>query len=115
MHTNQIPQTEYFKLLETLKNLEAERVRISNEGDVLFSCWLAPSKPGGTARTSNAHWQLRSRQPQFNGKKSKYIKASEVGQYEAAITRGKGLRQIDKEIELLHKRVNKINQLITAS
>ncbi|MEP0925359.1 hypothetical protein [Leptolyngbya sp. ST-U4] len=107
--------TRYFALLKNLEALEAERNRISNEGDILFDCWLAPSKPGGTARTGKAHWQLRSRKAQSAGKKSKYIKASEVGQYEAAIDRGKTLRQLDKKIELLRKRIEQIDAIIAST
>jgi hypothetical protein len=105
---------KYLELLENLKALEAERARISREGDVLFDCWLAVSKPGGTAKTTNAHWQLRSRKAQFNGKKSKYIKAAEVGQYEAAIARGKQLKQLDQQIETLRQRIGRIEAAIAA-
>ncbi|PSB25351.1 hypothetical protein [Stenomitos frigidus] len=104
--------TKYLELLESLNTLEAERTRISNEGDVWFDCWLAASKPGGTARSQKAHWQLRSRQAQFSGKKSKYVKSSEVGQYEAAIARGKHLKTLDRQIELLQKRVERIEGMI---
>lgn len=104
----------YLKLLESLKVLEGERAKISSEGDVLFDCWIAQSKPGGTARTTTAHWQLRSREPQFNGKKSKYLKASEVGQYEAAIARGKQLNQLSKQIEALRLQVTRLETLISA-
>ena len=102
----------YSELLKTLEDLEAERTRISGEGDVLLDCWLAESKPGGTARSQKAHWQLRSRKAQFNGKKSKYVRAADVEQYEAAIARGKQLRQLDRQIEALHQRIVKIEAVI---
>jgi hypothetical protein len=57
---------------------------------------------------------LRSRKAQFDGQKSKYIKAAEVGQYEAAITRGKQLKQLDRQIEALHQRISKIEAMIAA-
>jgi hypothetical protein len=103
---------KYLEVLENLKALEAESSRIKQEGDVLFDCWLAESKPGGTARSSKAHWQLRSRKAQFGGKKSKYVKASEVGQYEAAIARGKQVKQLAQKTEALQKRIRKIEALI---
>ncbi len=103
---------KYLELLEKLKTLKAEKVRIIAEGDVLFDCWLAASKPGGTARSNKAHWQLRSRKAQFDGKKSKYIKVAEVGQYEAAIARGKQLKQLGRQIEALRQRVGKIESAI---
>lgn len=105
----------YLELLENLKILEAERAKISNEGDVLLDCWIAQSKPGGTARTATAHWQLRSREPRFNGKKSKYLKASEVGQYEAAIARGKQLRSLVQQIETLQGRIQKIERTVATA
>ncbi|MBD2058119.1 hypothetical protein H6F88_19230 [Oculatella sp. FACHB-28] len=104
----------YLELLENLKTLEAERVKISGEGDVLFDCWIAQSKPGGTARTNTAHWQLRSRKAQFNGRKSKYLKASEVGQYEAAIARAEQLKKLNWQIEAVQKRISKVEAVLAA-
>jgi len=104
----------YMELLARLQDLEMERNRIRNEGDVLVDCWLAQSRPSGTARTNHAHWQLRSRKPQFGGKKSKYVKTAEVGHYEAAIARGKQLKHLDRQIEALRKQSSKIEALIAA-
>lgn len=106
--------SRYLELLEKLKSLEAERSQISSEGDVILDAWLAQSKPSGTARTSKPHWQLRSRKPQFGGKKSKYLKAAEVSQYEAAIARGKQLKELDRQIKTLQQRIEKI-ELLAAS
>ncbi|MBD2067354.1 hypothetical protein H6F93_07395 [Leptolyngbya sp. FACHB-671] len=104
----------YLELLENLKTLEAERAKIGSEGDVLFDCWIAQSKPGGTARTNATHWQLRSRKAQFDGRKSKYLKAFEVGQYEAAIARGKQLKELKRQSETLQKRIIKVEAMIAA-
>jgi hypothetical protein len=84
------------------------------ERDVLFDCWIAASKPGGTARTQKAHYQLRSRKPMFDGKKSKYLKIAEMRQYETAIARGKQLKQMDRQIEALRQRIGKIETAIAA-
>ena len=111
MHTNQV-MNQYIELLEHLKTLQAEKARVSNEGTVLVDCWIAISKPGGTARSTNAHWQLRSRKPQFAGKKSKYLKAAEIGEYEAAIARGKQLKQLNKQIESLSQRISRVEKII---
>lgn len=105
---------KYLALLESLKALETEKARINGEGTVLFDCWLAASKPGGTAKTDKAHWQLRSRKPQFTGKKSKYLKVAEIGQYEAVIARGKQLKQLDRQIEALRQRIGKVEAAIAA-
>ena len=115
MHTNQRIMQKYLELLEALKMLEAERTRISHEGDVLLDCWLAQSRPSGTARTNHAHWQLRSRKPQFSGKKSRYVKAAEVGQYAAAIARGQHLKHLARQIETLQRRIGKIETAIATA
>jgi hypothetical protein len=107
--------SKYLELLENLKSLEAERARIQAEGDALFDCWIAESKPGGTARTNKAHCQLRSRKPQFDGKKSKYLKVGEIGRYEAAIARGKQLKQLERQIETLSRCLDKIETVILAA
>jgi hypothetical protein len=41
----------------------------------------------------------------FDGKKSKYLKMAEVGEYEAAIARGHQLKQFDQQIEALRQRI----------
>lgn len=105
--------TNYLELLESLKSLENLRAKIGSEGEVLFDCWLAASVPGGTARTDKAYLQLRSRKAQFDGRKSKYVRASEVGRYEAAIARGKQLKQLTQQIETLQKRLEKIERAIS--
>jgi len=55
---------------------------------------------------------LRSHKPQFNDKKSKYVKAAEFGGYEAAIARGKQLKQLARQIETLQRRIGKIETAI---
>jgi hypothetical protein len=60
-------------LQQELATLQAERTRISAEGEVLLDCWVAKSGAGGTTRTENLYWQVRSRNPIFDGKKSKYL------------------------------------------
>lgn len=98
-------------LLENLETLKAEKRQIEDQGIVLFDCWIAESKPGGTARTKKTHYQLRSRKAQFAGKKSKYLKVPEVGEYRAAIARGKAIRQLEKQIAALQRRVERIEAI----
>lgn len=50
-------------LQQELVTLQAERTRISSEGEVLLDCWVAQSGAGGTARTKKHYWQVRSRNP----------------------------------------------------
>jgi hypothetical protein len=102
-------------LQQELATLQAERTRISTEGEVLLDCWVAKSGAGGTTRTENLYWQVRSRNPIFDGKKSRYLKASEVAEYEAAIARGKRIKALGKEIEKLQQRISKVEALLTTA
>jgi hypothetical protein len=99
-------------LKQELATLQAERMRISGEGEVLLDCWVAQSGAGGTARTKKHYWQVRSRNPIFDGKKSKYLKAHEVAEYEAAIARGKRIKALSKEIQKLQQRISKVEALL---
>lgn len=89
----------------TLEQLKAQRYALQTQGPVLFDCWIAESKPGGTAINASRHLQLRSRKPQFNGKKSRYLRAAEVGKYRAAIACGKAIKQLNREIRILERRI----------
>jgi len=64
------------------------------------------------ARTKNLYWQVRSRNPIFDGKKSKYLKASEVAEYEAASARGKRIRALGKKIEKLQQHISKVEAML---
>jgi hypothetical protein len=68
-------------------------------------------KPGGTARTNHQYWQVRSRQPMFNGKTLKHLKPFEVDDYRTAIIRGRQLKQIDCRIEKLQQQVNRLTKI----
>ncbi|MUG99251.1 hypothetical protein F7734_45955 [Scytonema sp. UIC 10036] len=62
-------------------------------------------KPGGTARTNCKYWQVRSRQPMFDGKTLKHLKPNEVEDYRAAIERGRQLKHIDRQIQKLQQQL----------
>lgn len=91
------------KIQSDLKTLTAQRAQITEAGWSLQHCWLTQSKPGGTARTDHKYWQVRSRQPLFDGKTVKHLKADEVEDYRAAIERGRQLQQIDRQIKKLQQ------------
>ena len=99
-------------LQQELATLQTERTRISSEGEVLLDCWVAQSWAGGTARTQKRYWQVRSRNPIFDGEKSKYLKANEVAEYETAIARGKRIKALGKDIEKLQQRISKVEALL---
>ena len=96
------------KLQSALDTLNTERTRIAREGWYLQNCWLVQVKPGGNARTDRKYWQVRSRQPMFEGKTLKHLKLDEVEDYRAAIDRGRQLKQIDREIEKLQQQLKKL-------
>lgn len=100
-------------LRQTLQDLKEQRDRLQDQGLVLFDCWIGASKPGGTARKARIHYQLRSRTARFDGKKSRYLKRSEVGEYQAAIARGKAIKRLDRQIEILQNRLAQVETLLS--
>jgi hypothetical protein len=93
------------KLQSDLDALNIQRAQVVGAGWSLQHCWLVQVKPGGTAHTDCKYWQVRSRQPIFNDKTLKHLKADEVEDYRAAIERGRQLKQIDRQIEKLQQRL----------
>ncbi|HEY9832807.1 MAG TPA: hypothetical protein V6D26_19800 [Stenomitos sp.] len=96
------------KLQSALDALNTLRSQIVGEGWYLQHCWLVQVKPGGNARTDRKYWQVRSRQPMFDGKTLKHLKPDEVEDYRAAIDRGRQLKQIDRQIEKLQQQHQKL-------
>jgi hypothetical protein len=96
------------KLQSALDTLNTKRSQIAGEGWYLQHCWLVQVKPGGNARTDRKYWQVRSRQPMFEGKTLKHLKSDEVEDYRAAIARGRQLKQIDRQIEKLQQRFEQL-------
>ncbi|SRR5579883_2617783 len=96
------------KLQSSLDVLKTQRAQIAGEGWILQHSWLVQVKPGGTARTDCKYWQVRSRQPLFEGKTLKHLKPEEVEDYRNAITRGRQLKQIDRQIEKLQQQLEQL-------
>jgi hypothetical protein len=96
------------KLQSALDTLNTKRSQIAGEGWYLQHCWLVQVKPGGNARTDRKYWQVRSRQPMFDGKTLKHLKSDEVEDYRAAIDRGRQLKQIDRQIEKLQQQLEQL-------
>ncbi|MBD1913227.1 MULTISPECIES: hypothetical protein [unclassified Leptolyngbya] len=94
------------KLQATLNALNTQRAKIIGEGWFLQHCWLVQVKPGGTAHTDSKYWQVRSRQPLFNGKTLKHLRAEEVEDYKAAIARGRQITQVDRQIKKLQQQLS---------
>jgi hypothetical protein len=95
------------QLQASLELLQSERSQLMSQGWYLQHCWLVQVKPGGTARTTRQYWQVRSRQPLFDGKMLKHLPASEVEDYRAAIARGRKLQQIDRQMIKLQQQLEK--------
>lgn len=107
--------SSFEKLQSDLDALNAQRAQIVGEGWFLQHCWLVQVKPGGTAHTDSKYWQVRSRQPLFNGKTLKHLKAEEVEDYRAAIARGRQLKQVDRQIEKLQQRLRQQTSITDTS
>ena len=103
------------KLQSALDTLSTKRSAIAGEGWYLQHCWLVQVKPGGNARTDRKYWQVRSRQPMFDGKTLKHLKSDEVENYRVAIARGRQLKQIDRQIEKLQLRLEHLLAITNAS
>jgi hypothetical protein len=88
--------------------LQAERATLMGQGQCLQNCWLVQVKPGGTARTNRQYWQVRSRQPLFDGKKLKHLKEFEVEAYQAAIERGRALKRLDSQLAKLQHQLRQM-------
>ena len=103
------------KLQSALDALNTKRSQIAGVGWYLQHCWLVQVKPGGNARTDRKYWQVRSRQPMFEGKTLKHLKPDEVEDYRAAIARGRQLKQIDRQIEKLQQQFEQLTTTIDSS
>ncbi|PSB16940.1 hypothetical protein C7B76_10695 [filamentous cyanobacterium CCP2] len=90
-----------------LEILQTERSNLISSGWCLQHCWLVQVKPGGTARTDRSYWQVRSSKALFDGKKLKHLKSDEVEDYQAAIERGRQLKQIDAQISQVQQQFRK--------
>jgi hypothetical protein len=107
---------DLLKGLQTdLEILQAERSNLIQSGWCLQHCWLVQVKPGGTARTTRTYWQVRSRQKLFDGKTLKHLKADEVDFYQAAVNRGRQLKQIDAQINKIQQQLRQAVKKIQRS
>jgi hypothetical protein len=100
----------YLKLKAKLAELEAEVHRIRQQ-DFYQNVWLGACRPAGTARGNvSTQYQLRSHSPIFNGKKSRYLKASEVSEAREAIARGWQIARLERKIAILQRDLDKIER-----
>jgi hypothetical protein len=101
---------EYKKLKAHLEKLEAEASQIRVQEHYLHA-WVGKSLPSGNAGgVASAQYQLRSRQPIFNGKKSRYLKASELIGAKVAVEQGRQLLQLEQQIKKVRAKLINIEQ-----
>jgi len=101
---------EYKNLKAQLEKLESEAQQIRAQEHYLRA-WVGKSLPSGNARgVVSAQYQLRSRQPIFNGKKSRYLRASEVTEAKVAVARGRQLLQLEQQAKKVRAKLIKIEQ-----
>ena len=85
-------------LRSELASLEEQARTIKAEGDILTGCSIDSSKPRGNAsKGASLQYRLRFREPQPDGKRSRYLKADEVAPAREAIARGKRLAQVERQ------------------
>jgi hypothetical protein len=82
------------------------RKRLIEEFGYLQDCWIAKYQPAGTAKGKNTYYHLRSRLPQFNGKKSQHLKADEMVHYQKLIENGRELKRIERQLQKLTYRIS---------
>lgn len=100
-------------LLSQLDTLKVKKAALQSEGDVLIGCYICGSKPGGTASAgANLQFHLRSRSPMFDGKKSLYIKTSDLPRYCVAIERGRAVQAIDREMKAVTRKLDRITAIV---
>lgn len=105
MDTNQMTLQE---LKAKFAELQVEAARIRAQGEILTGAKIDSSKPGGTSR-GNPSTQYRLR---IKGHKSRYLKANEVEETRAAITRGKQLQKLERELQRMQNEIVKKEALL---
>jgi hypothetical protein len=107
----------YQSLRDEIASLETRHAQIRSQGDVLLDCWIERTAAGGTARgvgnDLGRYATLRSRKVELQpGRKFKYIPVAQIAKYEAAIARGRELKQVAKRLKGLRDRLGKVEQLL---
>ena len=99
---------------KSLSALKRERARLEQEG-MLFGCRIVAYRPGGTARGKHVYYQLRSKEPLENGKRTRHLKSAEIGHYRRLIANGKRFRQLERHIAYLESGKQSTRAVITSS
>lgn len=98
-----------------LEELETRIGEVKKSGNALFDCRIDSSRPGGAGHSGNVQHRLRYSQPQANGKKMQYLSQGEnVGEYRAAIARGKALKKLEKQRQSVVNQIDRLKTKIAA-
>lgn len=108
----------YQSLRDEIASLEVRHAEIRSQGDVLQDSWIERTAAGGAARgvgnDLGRYATLRSRKIELQpGRKSKYIPIAQVAKYEAALARGRELKQVEKRLKELRDRLSQVEQLLS--
>jgi hypothetical protein len=88
--------------------LEA-RIREIKAEPYFQDAWVGQCRSGGNARGRIAtQYQLRSRQAIFEGKKSCYLKATELEEARTAVRRGRELKSLERRLRQVNAQITEI-------
>ena len=101
-------------LRQQLQHIENQIQALHDSGEVFpfARFWVSASTPGAKPGEvpHRKQFHIRSRQPVFNGKKSRYLKATEVGDIRAQIARRRSLDLLIKQREAVRKEIETIRK-----
>lgn len=98
----------YTDLKKEQIELEA-RIREIKAESYFQNAWVGQCRSGGNARGSIAtQYQLRSRQAIFGGKKSRYLKATELEEARTAVHRGRELKNLERRLKQVNAQITEI-------
>ena len=95
----------YQDLKARLADLEAAITAIRAAGEVLTDARIDSSKPGGTTVRGQPSTQYRLR---VKGQKARYLKADQVAETRAAVSRGKQLKQLEQERQRIQFQIERL-------
>lgn len=94
-----------------LDRLQALKSELESRG-ALQGCWIAQYRPAGTARfsqqTSTEYWQVRSREPIFDGRKTKHLNGQSLSTYRERVERGRELDKVEREIKKVEAKLARL-------
>lgn len=81
----------------------------------LLDCWIAAYTPGGTAKGEHTYYQLRSRKPLKNGKRTQHLSAAEVPCYQQLVENGRFLKRLKRQLARVSRHSVSSREALTSS